>query len=163
MGQGKLSCWGPPVGYGGSPVCTGARVSPVRTEVVNCLLSPLPRKIPQLAHRLRNVCTARHLGGSDSLKKWQIHVSWLMLTPGHPLVKCVYFLVEGTGLNASELTVYMTATSLSHVAMAKRAAGIGCRFRIQISICLLNEPHWSPRASCLWIRWWFLECLPKFF
>lgn len=33
-----------------------------------------------------------------------------MLTPGHPLVKCVYFLVEGTGPNASEVAVYMTAT-----------------------------------------------------
>lgn len=82
------------------------------TREQSCKLSlvTITQENPSI-HPLAGKCLyCEALGSSDSLKKWQIHVSWLMLTPGHPLVKCVYFLVEGTGPNASEVAVYMTAT-----------------------------------------------------
>lgn len=94
-------------------------------ENKSCKLSlvTITQENPSMHPPARKCLHREALGSSDSLKKWQIHVSWLMLTPEHPLVKCVYFLVEGTWSRASEQTGY--DGYLSPVAVALRAVGMG--------------------------------------
>ena len=117
-----------------------------RTEIVHRLLSPLTRKIPQLAQQLGNGCARRHLGGSDSRKNGRFTSPGRCSLQGiHRWAVFIFWLRAQDWIRSSYLCTWQWPFPRGS---GGKGYGNGCWVLNSNPSLFLKQPHLSPWVSC---------------